>query len=123
MEVKKLFVLISSYLIVSGSAEISKIFRNQQTALAVSNSPLYYVYGLLSNWNEKHKEVSDVVVFNIGKKSDLSEKIAKIIPKRNSVTIVDPSQCNQIEKREAAFIIITLDVYDAVSELNGLFFL
>ena len=50
------------------------------TQFSANNSPLYYVHGLVKSWNEKHNQTGDVVVFNIGKKSYLSENAAKVIP-------------------------------------------
>ena len=84
-------------------------------AIYVNKRPLFYVNGLIEDWNKKHDQIGDVVVFNIGKENYFSQNVAKNIPKNNPLTILDPSRCDSIETRKAAFIIITLDIFSAVS--------
>jgi hypothetical protein len=114
MEVKiklvKIFLVISLPLVNCDLLSVTK------TSLAVSQSPLFYVSGLISDWNKKHPGVNQVVVLNVGRKSDLSADLFKSIPRDNPVIIVDPKQCKLIEKRKAEFVVITSDIFDAVSE-------
>jgi hypothetical protein len=88
---------------------------SSQRSVAISQSPLFYVNGLISDWNEKHPETTDVIFFNIGKQSELTENVIKSISPTNPVLNVNPKQCGQLESREEAFIIITTDMFDAVS--------
>ena len=80
----------------------------------VNKGPLFYVNGLIKDWNKKHNQTGDVVVLNIGRRNIYSENVVKVISNDNPVTILDPNQCGLIEPRKAAFIIITLDIFNAV---------
>lgn len=88
-----------------------------------SKKPLYYLRGLLKDWNRKNANFGDVVVFNIGKISKLSENALKVIPKKNPVTIISPRKCQLMGHRKAAFIVMLLDTFDVVSrfKLTGKF--
>ena len=103
------------FFLMIGSIDAAKDLIRVNNALSVNNGPLFYVNGLVEDWNKKHNQIGEVVVFNIGKENYFSQNVAKIIPKDNPVTILDPSRCDLIETRKAAFIIITLDIFSAVS--------
>jgi hypothetical protein len=74
-----------------------------------------FISDLIKDWNRKHSETCNVLIFNIGKKSDLTQEIIRRIPKDNAVILADPKQCESVENREGAFIIIESDVFEAVS--------
>lgn len=76
----------------------------------------FYVSGLIRDWNKKHAEVCDVLVFEVGDKSDLTDEIIRKIPKENAVMVMDSTKCQEIESREGSFIIIMMNVLSAVSE-------
>lgn len=88
---------------------------SSQQSVAKSQSPLFYVNGLISDWNEKHPVTTDVIFFNIGKRSELAENVIKSVSVTNPVINVNPKQCQQLENREAAFIVVTTDMYNTVS--------
>jgi hypothetical protein len=111
MRVKIVLValLVSSF---EASAELK---RKSESSVTVEKGPLFYVRELIEDWNRKHSQIGDVVLFNIGNESVQRENIAKAIPKENPLVIVDPENCNRMGVRKAAFIIITTETLNAVS--------
>lgn len=86
--------------------------------LSRSQSSVFYVSGLISDWNQKNAErVNEVVIFDIGKPTESIFDLCRMIPHANPIFLVKPNQCQTIHPREAAFIIIASDIYDRVSEV------
>lgn len=75
------------------------------------------VSGLIQDWNEKHHEVSDVVVINSDKKSVLTNAIVEALPKDNSVLVVDPEKCSILGDRKVHFVVILTEKFDLVRQI------
>ena len=86
-----------------------------ETSVSGHQNHVYSITRLIKDWNEKHNEVCNVLYFDIGEKSDLTNELLRKIPKENAVTLVKPDKCRILENREGAFIIIESDVFQAVS--------
>ena len=114
LAVSSVFVLFKSINLVSGAISLK------------TNAPLLkdldlYVPKLIKNWNQKHLETCDVLFFKIGEKSELSDDIIGKLTDDNAVVLVDPKQCEKLESREGAFIIIESSIFNTVSILKILF--
>ena len=70
---------------------------------------------IINESNQKYAGSNLVTVFDIGNKSDLVVDLLKVIPKKNSVLVIDPKNCQKLEERKAAFVIILSDIFDNVS--------
>lgn len=90
------------------------LFTDTTTALSIPTSPLFYVSALITDWNRKHSETGNIVIFNAGNKNAMSENLAKVFPKGNPVVILDPKQCPLIETYNTPFVIITSDDFTMV---------
>lgn len=75
----------------------------------------FYVTNIIKSWNEKHSETCNVLYFNLGKKSDMTNEIVRSIPEDNAVIFGDPRKCRELESRKGPFIVIETDIFDAVS--------
>lgn len=111
----KLFFVVMSYLNICGALVNFDKFNLATNDVANSQSPLFYVAGLINDWNQNNLGVGDVVVFNIGRNSELSKNVVKAIPKENAVLIANTSECKMLGSREVTFVIITSNTYEAVS--------
>ena len=87
----------------------------QKTTLHSNHRQVLTVARIIEDWNRKYSRSNLVAVLDIGNKSDLAVDLLKVIPKENSVLIVDSKQCRKLEGRKAAFVIILSDVFDSVS--------
>jgi hypothetical protein len=114
--------LVKIFLLICLPLVTCELLSVTETSLATSHSPAFYVNGLISDYNRKHPGTNQIVVLNIGKKSDLWENVIKVIPKDNPMIIVDPKQCKLIEKRKAEFVVIVSDMFERVSYVNRLIF-
>lgn len=84
------------------------------TKLKVSQSPQFYLSEIIKDWNGKHQETGDILLFNFGRNQDVLEKVVKIIPKNNAVTIIDPLQCKQIVNQTSNFVVILVEKFNEV---------
>lgn len=76
----------------------------------------FHVVNWIKDFNEKHSGTNQIVVLDIGRKSDLLENMLRNVPEGNSVVTVEPTKCNEIETRKAEFVVIFSDVSEVVSE-------
>lgn len=88
-----------------------------ENSVSMDKGLLFHLPGLIKNWNQNHNQVGDVVLFNVGRNTYISDNVAKIVPKNNPLVIATPKICGQFGERKAAFIIITTDILDSVSRL------
>lgn len=111
-----LFMLIGiSASLIRCSANPAKILSLAISDQSTAKPQAFYVSELIKDWNKKHSEVCNVLLFDTGSKSDIQDDIIRKIPKVNPVINVEPQQCEKLENREGSFIIITSDVLNAVN--------
>jgi hypothetical protein len=116
MKLMNVFLVISlSSCLALVSGYDNTIFRKDTKVLSNSHSPLFYISGLVEDWNRKHSETSDVVVITVGKKSEMTENVLRVIPNENAVVSISPEQCRSLSPRKAAFIVVLADFCNAVS--------
>lgn len=108
MKVKIIKTFLSLWSL-SGAIAESNILNASSNEVSLHHSPLFYVSGLIKDWNSKNLGSGDILVLNFGDQNYMSENIANILPKENLVIIVNGSQCNKFGSRKAAFVVITID--------------
>jgi hypothetical protein len=91
------------------------VLRLRQCTGQSSQSSILFLLELISDWNEKHYETGDILVFNLESSRKSIDYLMKKIPKDNPVTIVDPEQCLAISKMKPIFIVVLSKYYDYVS--------
>jgi hypothetical protein len=87
----------------------------QSEAGPSSQSPLFYLLELICDWNEKHFEIGDILVFSLESSRVSVDYLLKRIPKNNPVTVIDPEQCLEISKMKPIFILVLTKDYGYVS--------
>ena len=107
--------LLTAFLVIFLPEVLSGALEPEKTFLTQSHSPLFYLSRLIEDWNQKHPEISNIVVFNIGQNKETLENVLKIIPKDNPVVITDPKQCKICEHQKAAFVIFVTKDFNNVS--------
>jgi hypothetical protein len=92
------------------------LLETEETSLSTSHSPLFYVSEIIKDWNRKHPETSQVVVINMVKKNtDVVDDVLRVIPKENSVAVVEQNRCKFIDNRKAEFVVIVTESAELVS--------
>lgn len=91
----------------------AKIQRNYES-LSIHKSSLYYLHGLIADWNEKHLEISDVALLNLYDKTDVFDNAVRIISKQNTIVLANANNCGNIKLRKVAFFVITTNASDEV---------
>lgn len=106
MKALKIFLWCLPVYCVLGS--LSSILERNRDKHGQLPDEVYYVSGLLQDWNKKHEgEVSDVAILSYGEPSDLLDDIYKAIPDENVVFAPNRKECLILKKtRAAAFMII-----------------
>lgn len=73
--------------------------------LPPDNSTLF-VTEILQKWEQKNGKIGQIVLINLGKSSDLMEKVPRLLAEYPTVT-VEPHKCRLISSRRAEFIILS----------------
>lgn len=82
-----------------------------KTSLTSLSDPFFYVSELINDWDEKKNDISQVMVFDIGKKSDIAKSAMQLIAKDHPVVIADYKKCLKVGKRDSNFIVIVTDTF------------
>lgn len=113
-------MLIISFILIllNGSLIFCKLLSVTDSTLAKYQSPVYFVIELIKDFNKKRPGVNDVAIFNKGKSREVSDTLKRLIPEDNAVFAPSIERCKSKNERVAAFIIITADIDNNVSNTN-----
>jgi hypothetical protein len=78
----------------------------------------FYVSGLINNCKEKHRDDFNVLFFSVGPKTDLIEEVLGNISSSSAVISASPNDCQKLENRKGAVVIIETDVWEKVKEVE-----
>lgn len=101
------------------SKSLNSIVQEQKNPI---KGPEFYVASLINDWNRKNRDESEIVVFNIGIENETLDKIVLAISKLGSPflqcnLLQQPRHCERFKIKSSAFIIITSNIFHAVSEI------
>ena len=108
----KFLQIFLAFYVASGECRLSI-----ETSMSTVYNPTYYVSKLINDWNQKYDDVSQVAVFDIGRKSDVTTRAVKLIAKDHPVIFVGIKKCPKMVKRDSNFVLIITDTF-LVSALN-----
>jgi hypothetical protein len=103
--------LVSSYFLSSEKRELKK---HKTSEMILSD--------FMFDWNLKHSGSNLIVVMNIGKSSEMTDNVLKMIPKKFSAVVLSTSHCQSLGQVKAEFVIVISAVYDFVSIKKSLSF-
>jgi hypothetical protein len=104
-----------SFVVINSPLVQCNVLNLEDTAVAQFHSPVFYVSEWIRDWNSKSTESNDVVMMEVGDKSDLMQNLASLIISTNPIVSVDVADCTKIQKRKSAFVIIASNVFKGVS--------
>jgi len=112
MKLYKFFITLA--LLAQQSSALNLIAKDEQNDNFMK--PMVQLAEILKDWNAKHPEKTDVVIFNVGENTNRLNEVLKVVSRTNIVIAPDMGKVEDFSQFKMTLAVIIADTYDAVSE-------